>query len=112
MEAKRARIPDQQAQYSVPCGKRAYPALQFAVDPDADKGTEGLIFANDAEGAVAGMEETAGGLNNPFEHGIQAEIFGYRYDCFQEPCHPFLRLEELARPGNKILQEVFDAKAA
>ena len=112
VKAKGARIPDQEAQHAVSCGKRSYPALQLAVDPHTDKGAEGLIFTNDAEGAVTGMEEAAGGLDNPLKHSIKAEVFGYSYDCFEEPCHPFLRLEKLACPGNKILQEVFDPKAA
>ncbi|MGX9900920.1 hypothetical protein ACW0JT_15525 [Arthrobacter sp. SA17] len=107
-----ARIPDQEAQHAVPCGKRTYPVLQLAVDPHTDKSAEGLILTDDAEGAVAGMEEAAGGLNDPLKHGIEAEVFGYSYDCFKEPRHPFLRLEKLACPGNKIFQEVFDPKAA
>jgi hypothetical protein len=112
VKAKGARIPDQKAQHAVPCGKRAYPTLQLAVDPHTDKRAEGLIFTNDTKGPVAGMEEAAGGLNNALKHSIKAEVFGYSHNCFEEPGHPFLGLEKLARPGNKILQEVFDPKAA
>lgn len=112
MEPKRARVPDQEAQNAVSCGKWADPVLQFAVDPHTDKGAEGLIFANDAEGAVTCMEKATSGLDHPLKHGIKAEVFGNCDDCLEEPCHSFLRLEKLARPGDKILQEVFDPKAA
>jgi hypothetical protein len=112
MEAKGPRIADQEAQYAVTCGKTPYLTLQFAVDPHTDKGAEGLIFANNAEGPVPGMEKAAGRLDNPLQHCIQAEVFSHSHDCFEQPCHPFLGLEKLARPGNKVLQEVFDPQAA
>ena len=85
-------------------GQRSDPVGQFLVDADRDEVAERAVIADDAQGAVAGMKKPAGGLHHALQHGIQAEVLGDGDDCFQQPGHPLLGLEQLLGPGHESLE--------
>ncbi len=106
MKAERAGIGNQQAQDPVPGRKGSDPVGQFFVDADSDEVAEGLVIADDTQGPKAGPEQAAGGLDNPFQDGVQAEVLGNSDHGLQQAGHPFLGLEQFLGPGNEPLERV------
>ena len=105
MEPEGPGVGNQQPQDAVAGRQRPDPVGEFLVDADRDEVAERAVIADDAQGAIAGMKKPAGGLHHALQHGIQAEVLGDGDDCFQQPGHPFLGLEEFLGPGNEPLED-------
>ncbi|GAB2730795.1 hypothetical protein GCM10027038_31320 [Arthrobacter bambusae] len=108
MESKRGRFADQQTEDTVSGGEWANPACKVFVDADRDEVAQRLVLAEDTQGAVAGMQQPAGGRDDPVQYGVQAQVFGDRHHRFQKSAHLFLGIQEFSGPGQKVPEQVFD----
>ncbi|BCW45402.1 hypothetical protein StoSoilB5_25860 [Arthrobacter sp. StoSoilB5] len=107
MEPQRRGLSDQETKDPVAGGKRADPAGQVVIDADGDEVTECVVLADDAQSAIACLEEIAGGSYNPLQHGFEAQILRHGHHRFQQPPCSLLRLEQFSRPGHEVFQEIF-----
>ena len=99
---------NQQAKHTVAGRQRADLPGEFAVDADSDEVAQCAVRADDAQGPKAGMQQPAGGLDHPFQDGIQAQILRQGHDRLEQARHAFLGLEELFRPGGDPLEYFVD----
>jgi hypothetical protein len=104
VEPKRVGIGNQQSQDAVAGGQRTDPVGQRFVNADRDEVAERAVVADDTQGAVAGMQQPAGGLHDAFQNSVQAQVLRDGYDRFEQPCHAFLGLEQFLGPGDETLK--------
>ncbi|GAA2845128.1 hypothetical protein GCM10010523_01090 [Paenarthrobacter ilicis] len=108
MEAKGCRLGDEQAKYAVTGRERADAFGQPAVYPYGDKMTEGIVFADDAQGPVACLKQLACGGHYAVEHRFKTQVFRYGDNCLKQAPGSFLSLQKLPGARYEVLQQVID----
>ena len=70
VQTQRARVTYQEAQDAVPGWQCSYSANKFRVDADSNEMAQRLVFLNDPQRTIAGIQKCTGGFHHPLEHRL------------------------------------------
>ncbi len=105
---QRVRILDQQPEQAASLGPVVDLRDLVGAEPDRDELDQLLPFADHAEGAVPGIHQLYGRLDDPAQHRLQVEPRADRDDRLEQSVHPVPGREHRLEPHLQLRQQVVE----
>ena len=90
----------------LPSGRCPMRAASSSSMPDVDEGRQPAVRAENAERAVAGVDQPDGGLDDPPQRGVQVQARGDAEEGVEQVLHPLLGPRHGSQPVLHLVQQL------